>query len=496
MEATPPIGAAYLAADIGSTFTKLVAVESGSGRLLARATHRTTTGTGDVLRGHDAAAEEVRAALARVGGADPAARELVAYELACSSAGGGLRLAVVGQERLISVEAGRRVALSAGARVVAVTAGMLTAATLAELTAAAPDVLLLVGGVDGGDETVLRHNARSLAEYRGAEYRRAEQRLTEQRLVEQRLVDDPLTATPVVVAGNAAARAEVAAELRAAGWTVLTSGNVLPDIGEFDPDPARAAIRAVFLDHVIGGLSPSPRLAATVRMVTPDAVLAAVAALAGAGDGGDGGDAAAGAVMVVDVGGATTDVYSALPGAVQPRAPSSHAVGEWPRRRTVEGDLGVRWSAPGILEALRRGRGGARVPLVPPEVDLATAARLRAAEPGLVPAGADDTRVDLGLATAAVVLAIRRHHDQVDGYGARGVTRLVLSGGVFRHAGVGGLAAVARVLRDDALVGAVLGPAPVEVDQHYVLAAAGLIAESDPETADRLLRRYLRGGAP
>ena len=39
--------------------------------------------------------------------------------LACSSAGGGLRIAVVGNEELVTAEAGRRVALSSGGKVVA-----------------------------------------------------------------------------------------------------------------------------------------------------------------------------------------------------------------------------------------------------------------------------------------------------------------------------------------------------------------------------------------
>ena len=77
----------------------------------------------------------------------------------CSSAGGGLRLAVVGYEQLVTAEAGHRVGLSAGARVVHVAAGPLDRAGVAALRAARPDVVLLVGGTDGGDAEVLRHNA-------------------------------------------------------------------------------------------------------------------------------------------------------------------------------------------------------------------------------------------------------------------------------------------------------------------------------------------------
>jgi hypothetical protein len=60
------------------------------------------------------------------------------------------------------------VALSAGARVVHVAAGRLDAGGVAALRAARPDVLLLVGGTDGGEADSLIHNARRLASARGA----------------------------------------------------------------------------------------------------------------------------------------------------------------------------------------------------------------------------------------------------------------------------------------------------------------------------------------
>ena len=156
--------------------------------------------------------------------------------LACSSAGGGLRLAVVGYEQLISAEAGHRAALSAGARVVHVAAGRLDDGALTELAEVAPDVVLLVGGTDGGEDSVLRFNAKALA---AADW-----------------------SVPVVLAGNAAVRDEVAAVLRDGGLPVREADNVLPDIGRLAPESARTAIREVFLEHVIGGarLSSDPRL--------------------------------------------------------------------------------------------------------------------------------------------------------------------------------------------------------------------------------------------
>ncbi|MCW2618760.1 MAG: mutL, partial [Modestobacter sp.] len=81
--------------DIGSTWTKAALVELPGGRLVA--TRQAPTTPDDVIVGVLAATGEWGAPVR-----------------ACSSAGGGLRLAVVGYEGLISAEAGRRAALSAG----------------------------------------------------------------------------------------------------------------------------------------------------------------------------------------------------------------------------------------------------------------------------------------------------------------------------------------------------------------------------------------------
>jgi uncharacterized protein (TIGR01319 family) len=402
--------------DIGSTYTKAALVELPTGRLLATAEAPTTLD--DVVTG-------VLAATA--GFPDVPV-------LACSSAGGGLRLAVVGYEELISAEAGHRAALSAGARVVHVAAGRLDDVGLRVLRAVAPDVVLLVGGTDGGEASVLRANAAALA---GADW-----------------------SVPVVLAGNSAVRDEVAAVLRDAGLPVRVAANVIPDIGRLAPESARVAIRAVFLEHVIGGarLSADPRLRDWVRAVTPDAVLEGVAALARLR-----GDAEVPGVVVLDVGGATTDVYCVPDPDAEQTTLGREAVGVPARRRTVEGDLGVFSSA----EDLRRA----------------------AHAEGLAPA-ADP----LALGAAAATIALRRHLRAEAAYGpggagARGVGLVVLSGGVFRHAEPGAVdAVVARLAADRGGAGPVVNGTDVVVDARYVLAAAGLLAPEHPEAAAGLLR--------
>jgi uncharacterized protein (TIGR01319 family) len=502
-------------ADVGSTYTKVLVVDVGRGELVAAASHPTTVGT-DVLDGLDAAIE---AAAEGLPGAD------LSSVLACSSAGGGLRLAVVGYEALVTAEAGHRVGLSAGARVVHVAAGRLDGAGVRALRAARPDVVLLVGGTDGGDSDVITHNAARLAAAR--------------------------LRVPVVLAGNADAVPAAGTTLTARGVPVTTAANVLPRIGELRPGPARAAIRDVFLRHVIGGkgLSRGPRFARLVRGATPDTILTAVELLA---DGhtpppeptDHGGDARAmhadlpaprnvpgvGDLVVVDVGGATTDVYSVLTPDAERDGPRREAAGTLWRSRTVEADLGVRWSAPGVVEAALAERL-----IGPAEADrLAVAAEARAANPALLPTpqgpaphgpaasqpggGDGEAAVDARLAELAVVVALRRHARgergsdglRRGGSGSfvayppadrrqtaptkdlRRVRLVVGSGGVLRHAPDGVADRVlGAALEDHAGGWAVPTGARRIVDSRYVLAAVGLLAAEHPAAAARLAYGHL-----
>jgi uncharacterized protein (TIGR01319 family) len=407
--------------DIGSTFTKAALVDVATGGLIATAQAPTTLD--DVVTG----------VLAATAGFPDAP------VVACSSAGGGLRLAVVGYEELISAEAGHRAALSAGARVVHVAAGVLEPAALGALPAAEPDVVLLVGGTDGGEASVLRANAAVLA---GADW-----------------------SVPVVLAGNAVVRDEVAAVLRAGGVPVHEADNVLPDIGRLAPESARAAIRAVFLEHVIGGdrLSTDARLRSWVRAVTPDAVLDGVTVLARVLA------PAQVSLVVLDVGGATTDVYCIPDPDAEQATLGREAVGVPARRRTVEGDLGVSWS----MDALRAAAAAEGLPV-----------------PGDEP---------LALGEAAATVALRRHLRAEAGYGpggasARSAGLVVLSGGVFRHADPAAVdQVIARMAADAGGAGSVLDGTPVIVDRRYVLAAVGLLAAEHPEAATALARGLLVG---
>jgi uncharacterized protein (TIGR01319 family) len=364
---------------------------------------------------------------------------------------------VVGNEELVTAEAGRRVALSSGGKVVAVIA-VADGVDLGQL--AEPDVVLLTGGTDDGNTEAITTAARDLvaAGWTG----------------------------PVVVAGNVDAQQAVS-EILGEVPHVLAD-NVVPAIGVLAPDSARAAIREMFLAHVIGGkhLSARDDFTAMVRGATPDVVLTGVEVLAGA----------AGDVVVVDVGGATTDVHSVVKLDPEDAGLSREVVATTPVTRTVEGDLGMRWSAVATAAAAELD-------------DLHDAAARRTAEPGFVPTTEQELEEDERLARAAAGLALRRHAGRSrvvvspegrvverSGKDLREVRLLVGSGGVLRHGRPG---VAERVL--GASTGAHLeggwqlpeDPAIV-VDSDYVLAAVGLLADETPDAAYRLALTLLDPG--
>jgi uncharacterized protein (TIGR01319 family) len=451
-------------ADFGSTYTKLSLVDPEEGRLLARAQAPTSIGT-DLMDGYAAAL-----ATARAGAGTPIE---VDEAIAASSAGGGLRVAAVGLVADLTAAAARQAALNAGARVGAVLAGDLGDEQLEELRAAGPEIVLFAGGTDGGQSELVLENARRLADAKlGAHF---------------------------VVACNSEVAGEVAELLRAAGAPAEVAANVMPRLGELEIESAREAILRAFLDHVIGGkgLSASPDFERMVRMPTPEAVLEATRLLSrgtetvpGVGD-----------VMVVDVGGATTDVHSsrlaeaATPGIEDPLLPPP------PTLRTVEGDLGLRSGSAGVLEADARwietesGADGEA---------LGQAVLFRSGDSKWIPEQPEEARLDQLLAVGCVTHAVRRHCGTMllsrgeggpptlvrDGPDLREVERVLGTGGVFAHR-ADGHAILRRALERRAPRSLAPRDPVLSVDGNYILAAAGLLATHDADAAARLLQREL-----
>jgi uncharacterized protein (TIGR01319 family) len=451
-------------ADFGSTYTKVRLVDRDEGRLLARAEAPTSIDS-DLMDGYAAALGEATGSL---GG--PVAIE---DELAVSSAGGGLRVAAVGLVADLTAAAARQAALNAGARVETVLAGGLDEGQLDELQAARPEIVLFAGGTDGGQADLVLENARRLAGRRLGGH--------------------------AVVACNADVAEEAAQLLRDAGTGAEVAGNVMPALGRLEIESAREAILRAFLDHVIGGkgLSAGEAFAQMVKMPTPEAVLEATRLLAR----GTESEPGIGDLMVVDIGGATTDVHSdraleaAAPGIEDPLLPPP------PTLRTVEGDLGLRSGAGGVLAADGR---WIEEELKISEAAIGQAVSHRSGNPEWIPADPLEASLDALLAVGCATHAVTRHSGTLlltrneaglptlvrEGPDLRDVKRVLGTGGVFAHRADG-----EWILREALQRRAPRSLAPrepaVSVDAGYVLAAAGLLATRDPDAALRLLRREL-----
>ncbi|HEX7278930.1 MAG TPA: glutamate mutase L [Solirubrobacterales bacterium] len=448
-------------ADFGSTFTKVRLVDTAEGRLLARAEAPTSTGS-DLMEGYAAA---LGAARSEAGSA-----AAIEHELAASSAGGGMRVAAVGLVEDLTAAAARQTALNAGARVQTVVAGALSEEALDELQAARPEIVLFAGGTDGGQAELVVENARRLASRRIGGH--------------------------AVVACNAEVAEEAAELLRAAGAVAAVAANVMPELGRLEIEPAREAILRVFLEHVLGGkgLSASVEFERMVRMPTPEAVLRATHLLArGAATHSGVGD-----VVVVDIGGATTDVHSdraveaVSPGIEDPILPPPA------RLRTVEGDLGMRIGAAGIQAADARWLGEE---CGGDDEAIRQAVSIRSKDPSWLSGEDGAVRFDRLLAVSCATHALSRHSGTMvlrraengppalarSGPDLREVKQVWGTGGVFAHRVDGGQILREALARQPSRSLAPRDPL-VCVDDRYVLAAAGLLSAHDPEAAMRLLR--------
>jgi uncharacterized protein (TIGR01319 family) len=449
--------AAALLIDFGSTYTKLRAIDMEH-RAIIGSGQGPSTVTSDVGIGMRLALTDLERRL----GPQPAFR----YRLASSSAAGGLRMVTVGLVKELTAEAARRAALGAGAKLVGAYAYQLTRGDLREIVALTPDILLLSGGTDGGNSQVILHNARMLAE-------------------------SPL-GCPIVVAGNRAVGDEIAELFHGTGKTAMLTGNVMPEFGRLDIEPARAAIRQVFIDRIVHakGIDRAREMFDRVLMPTPAAVLEGATLLAQ----GTARTQGLGTVLVVDIGGATTDVHSICGGEPAGADIVLYGLPEPYAKRTVEGDLGMRHNALAILDTV--GAEALAAEACVPQGVLADTVSAFAHDVGRLPATPEEHAVDRALARAAVRLAVKRHAGTVETvYTAMGPATMQRGkdlGGIEAVIGTGGPvvhAAQPRAILEAALFDPAdpcsLRPKNPRflLDRHYVLYAVGLLAEAEPEAA-------------
>lgn len=452
--------------DFGSTFTKATVVSLESQELVFTTKAPTTVET-DPRIGMEMCFEKIRHCIGN--------KEFSqASRLASSSAAGGLRMVVVGLTPSLSMMAGKNAAFGAGARVIKAYSHRLTSEDIDEIIQLSPEIILLCGGLEGGNVNWTIDNAHKLAE----------------------CVD---IHAPVVYAGNSKISNDIRYIFTKEIKECLIVRNIIPDLGILDVKPAVETIREVFMKRIVNmkGFDKVRQQVGDIIMPTPAAVLAAVKLLAQGTEKHPG----LGEILVVDIGGATTDVHSfssveksqgvRLIGAPEPRT-----------KRTVEGDLGMRWSAESLVEAVGSNEIEKKLGITKSEFERSV--KQRTIEPSFLPNTNIEMKLDFLLAEEAVRISTRRHagkrfaayskgaEEIQKGKDLRGIDFIIGTGGPI----------VNSTKPEDVLRGAlrnsisesdVLLPdsASFLLDKNYIFYAAGLLSQIDVNAAFTILRNNL-----
>ncbi len=300
-----------LSIEIGSTITKVNAFNGlGTDKLIhiGQGIDLTTVDS-DVRIGVENAKENL---MKNLGVTDIDIGDFVAN----SSAAGGLKMVATGLTWEMTARAAKEAALGAGAVLKYLTAGPLTQTDLKKIIQASPNMILFAGGVDYGEQQIIIENAEKLASLN--------------------------LKLPIIFAGNKVLEDDIKDIFSKTDFILEIVPNVYPSIDEFNIEPTRKAIQHIFSKHIIHakGIDKLKEMVKKDIIPTPYAVLKIAEALYDK----------IGDLVVIDVGGATTDVHSVTQGSSTYKklliAPEPFA------KRTVEGDLGVYVNAANVKKYL------------------------------------------------------------------------------------------------------------------------------------------------
>ena len=290
-----------LVAEIGSTTTVVNAfhrLDEKTPMFLGQGQAPTSVLQGDVCVGLQGAVEDL---CRRQGWSD------IQYDamLATSSAAGGLRMTVHGLVYDMTVRAAREAALGAGANLHQVTAGIMQEEDLEDLQDLNPNLILIAGGTDYGERRTALENAK--------------------------LIRALNLNVPVIYAGNVQNQARIQKLFADAPAELYVVENVYPRLDDLNIEPARRVIHDVFEKHIIHapGMERVRTMVNGSIIPTPGAVMECAKLLY----------EQVGDLVVLDVGGATTDIHSVTEGSEE--IASIQLSPEPMAKRTVEGDLGV-----------------------------------------------------------------------------------------------------------------------------------------------------------
>jgi len=464
-----------LATDCGSTTTKAILIErqpDGGYRLVVRGEAPTTVEApfDDVTVGVLNAVGEVEELVGRriLDRGEVIIKPLgdgvgVDVYISTSSAGGGLQMMTAGVVRSMSAESAERAALGAGAIVMDVIAtndGRLPHERIERIRRLRPDMILLSGGVDGGTTTHVAELAEMLAAADpkprlGIGYR-----------------------LPVVFAGNREAR-DLVRDALSSRVALQLVDNIRPTLESENLGPARDEIHDLFLEHVMQQAPGYSKLISWTDapiMPTPGAVgdiMKTISELERID------------VLGVDIGGATTDVFSVFGGVFN---------------RTVSANLGMSYSISNVLSSAGIDAIARWMPFSIDERDLRNRIKNKMIRPTTIPQTLEELKIEHAIAREALRLALVQHKEFATEL--KGVQRRRTISDTFEQKMSGTLV---NMMRLDLLVGSggVLSHAPrrsqaamllldgfcpegvtrLAVDSIFMMPQLGVLAQIHPEAA-------------
>ncbi len=401
-----------LATDCGSTTTKAILIEKidGEFRLVVRGEAPTTVEAPyeDVTAGARNAIREVeelsgKAFLSDSGVITPRQPDGTGVDvfISTSSAGGGLQMMVTGVVKTMTAESAQRAALGAGAIVmdtISVDDGRKPHQKIQRIRSLRPDMILMSGGIDGGTVTHVVENAELVAS--------AEPR--------PRLgIGFNL---PIIYAGNKQARTHVERVLGQM-CDLRIVDNLRPVLEKEVLGPAREEIHNLFMEHVMAqapGYNKLMEWSPIPIMPTPGAVGICMQTTANNYDT---------SVIGVDIGGATTDVFSVF--------------GEERElfNRTVSANLGMSYSICNVLLEAGLPHIMRWLPFEMDEADLRNRIRNKMIRPTTIPQTLEELIIEQAIAREALRLAFEHHKSLA--VGLRGVQKQRSMGDVFNQTGSG-----------------------------------------------------------
>ena len=458
----------YLLVDFGSTYTKLTCVDLEKEYIIGTSKAPTTVET-NVLDGYDKAFEWLLKD-------HPEITEISGIS-ACSSAAGGLKMAAIGLVEELTVEAAKRACLGAGAIVQIVFSHHMTKREVKKLLETDIDIILLAGGTDGGNKECILHNA-------------------------QKLCDANIN-VPIIIAGNKDAADEIDDIFEDTGIEYYIVDNVMPQLKKLNVKEAKHVIRRIFIDKIIEakGIKKAEEKIGEIIMPTPEAVLLAAELLSNGFEDIPG----YGELMIVDIGGATTDVHTMGEGFPKRTEVILKGLQEPFAKRTVEGDLGMRYSANALLSLVSNYEFKKYFEEDDNcEHDISTSLNRRASNVDFIPLTKDEEEFDKAIAKICCDVSMSRHVGHVEvvhtplgdmyyqtGKDLTDLQYVIGTGGVLiNHADAKKILKQVNRKSDKKLELRPANPS-ILIDRSYILAAMGLLSQRYPKVALNLMKQYL-----